>query len=162
MLHKCKDSGGSRECIKLQFRRKIQFVQCVRNKTDAGPLGALFREERIFLMALLQKKYRPNMSKHKPTCCACTQLQAGPSNLLTPALPIKTDRSNPDGHTRQTRAPIHYAPWQTTKNEANRAMALAPPPPWRGKRRRPPLLPPVMPRQQPNGQRGNPGCHVAH
>ena len=59
MLHKCTDSGSSgssREGIKLQFQQKLQFtlpssVQCMQDKTDAGPLGALLREERIFLMA---------------------------------------------------------------------------------------------------------------
>ena len=61
------------------------------------------------------EKHRPNMpSKHKLTCCACTQLTAGPGNLLTPALLI-TDRSKHDWHTCQTKAPIHYAPWQITK-----------------------------------------------
>ena len=53
MLRICKDSGRSEECIKLQFLRKLQLtlpssVQCMQNKTDPGPLGALFREERIF------------------------------------------------------------------------------------------------------------------
>ena len=60
MLHKRTVNGSSRERIKLQFLRKLQFtlpstVQSMQNKTDAGPLGALLREERIFFMALRQK-----------------------------------------------------------------------------------------------------------
>ena len=59
MLHKSTVNSSSRECIKLQFLRKLQFtvpstVQSMQNKTDAGPLGALLREERIFLVALRQ------------------------------------------------------------------------------------------------------------
>ena len=61
MLHICKDSGRSRECIKLPFLRKLQFtppssVQWIQNKTDAGPLGALFQEERIFPYGPAPKK----------------------------------------------------------------------------------------------------------
>ena len=53
MLHMCRESGRSKECIKRQILRKLQFtlpssVQCMQNKSVAGPLGALFREERIF------------------------------------------------------------------------------------------------------------------
>ena len=56
MLYKHTVNGSTRERIKLQFLRKLRFtlpstVQCMQNKTDAGPLGALLREERIFLMA---------------------------------------------------------------------------------------------------------------
>ena len=58
--------GSSRERIKLQFLRKLQFtlpstVQCMQNKTDAGPLGALLREERIFLTAQNGRTDMPNM-----------------------------------------------------------------------------------------------------
>ena len=60
MLHKCTVNGTSKECIKLQFQRKLQLtlpssMQCIQDKTDAGPLGALLREERIFLIAQRQK-----------------------------------------------------------------------------------------------------------
>ena len=67
MLYKHTANSGSRERIKLQFRRKLQFtlpstVQCMQNKTDAGPLRALLREEKILLMAQNGKKDIPNMS----------------------------------------------------------------------------------------------------
>ena len=67
MLYKHTVNGSSRDGIKLQFLRKLQFtlpstVQCMQNKTDAGPLGALLREERIFLMAQNGRKDIPNMS----------------------------------------------------------------------------------------------------
>ena len=50
------------------------------------------------------------------------------------------------------------------ETEAIGVMALAapPPPPRLGKRWFPPLLQPVTPHQQPNSQRGDRGCHVAH
>ena len=77
----------------------------------------------------VSEKNRPSMSsKHKPTCCACTQLQAGPGNLLTPAQLIKTGRSNQDGHTCQTRTPIHYAPWQQQRKRGEQGHGSAPPP----------------------------------
>ena len=78
MLHKCTVNGSSRERIKLQFQRKLQFtlpssVQCMQDKTNAGPLGALLREERIFLMAQRQKIKIKHVVESKLTCCACTQ-----------------------------------------------------------------------------------------
>ena len=78
MLHKCTVNGSSRECSKLQFQRKLQFtppssMQCMQDKTDAGPLGALLREERIFLMAQRQKIHTKHVVESKFTCCACTQ-----------------------------------------------------------------------------------------
>ena len=67
MLYKHTVNGSSRERIKLQFLQNLQFalpstVQCMQNKTDAGPLGALLREERIFLMAQNGRKDIRNMS----------------------------------------------------------------------------------------------------
>ena len=67
MMYKHTVNGSSGERIKLQFLRKLQFtlpstLQCMQNKTDAGPLGALLREERIFLMAQIGRKDIPNMS----------------------------------------------------------------------------------------------------
>ena len=66
MLYKHTVNGSSKEKIKLQFLQKLQFtlpstVQCMQNKTDTGPLGALLREERIFLMA---QKRQKRHSKH--------------------------------------------------------------------------------------------------
>ena len=79
MLHICKDSGRSRECIELQFQRKLQFtlpssMQCMQIKTVAGPLGALFRQERIFPIdpVSVKAKDRYVSSKNKNERAACT------------------------------------------------------------------------------------------
>ena len=93
--------GKAKVHQKRMARAKKQLLPSKRRRSEEGDNNRLNKK------ATRQSEPSIHRTSGALTWCGTTHMKAGLGNLLTLALLTKTDRSNPERHMCQTRAPIH-------------------------------------------------------